>query len=361
MIPAARTAPRPAARGKRRPTRRLGPAGRVPGVTVCLALAVLATLVASLLPLGSGPVCGIVLGMGVATVVGPRPVLAAGVSTSASVFLRAAVVLLGAELPIGTVLSQGAASLPVILVTLTGCLVVARQLGRLLGIRRDLGLLVGVGTAICGASAIAAVTPIVRARRLDVAYAVATIFLFNVLAVFLFPPLGHLLGMSQHGFGMFAGTAVNDISSVVAVAGIYGHGALHEAVIVKLARTLMIVPICLVLARRNDRRPGPVVGIAVPAARRSRIVDALTLVPRFLFGFLFLATLRGVGLIPSVATGPLASASTFLITAALCAVGLSIEVGALRRVGSRPLLLGLLLWVTVSTLSLLVQKVTGAL
>jgi uncharacterized integral membrane protein (TIGR00698 family) len=170
------------------------------------------------------------------------------------VFLRGAVVVLGAALPLGAVVSEGAATLPVIIITLGGCLLAARLLGRRLGIDSTLRRLVGVGTGICGASAIAAVAPVIEAGELEVGYAVATIFLFNVLAVLAFPPLGHALGLSRPAFGVFAGTAVNDLSSVVAAAGAYGGTALHTAVIVKLTRTLMIIPVCLVELVRNRRQ-----------------------------------------------------------------------------------------------------------
>jgi uncharacterized integral membrane protein (TIGR00698 family) len=155
----------------------------------------------------------------------------------------------GVELSLTAVAGQGLRSLPGIIITLTGCLVAAQLLGRRLAISARLRALVGVGTSICGASAIAAVTPVIDAGQTEVGYAVATIFLFNIAAVLVFPLLGHALGLGQHSFGVFTGTAVNDLSSVVATASLYGSGSLHTAVIVKLTRTLMIVPICIILGR----------------------------------------------------------------------------------------------------------------
>jgi uncharacterized integral membrane protein (TIGR00698 family) len=364
---------------------------RLPGVALAVAVAAGATALSGVVGLGSGPVLGIVLGLvvgGGLDLVEARQLGRAGsgraakgmrkpgIGWSASVPLRAAVVVLGAELPLAAVASEGVRSLPGILVTLTGCLLVARTLGRRLGIPRRLRALVGVGTAICGASAIAAVTPVIDAEETEVGYAVATIFLFNVLAVLLFPLVGHSLGLGQHGFGVFAGTAVNDLSSVVAAATLYGSGALHTAVIVKLTRTLMIVPICIVLGRRfgtagagaGSGASAVSVSVSAPASAsasapvsapvsasapvRDRIRSTATIVPGFLVLFAVMAALRGAGVIPSAWAGTVSETATLLITVALSAVGLSVDLAGLRRAGLRPLALGAVLWVTVSLLSL---------
>jgi uncharacterized integral membrane protein (TIGR00698 family) len=331
-----------------------------PGVGLSVLVASAATGAARVVPLGSGPVLGVILGLVLGAVIGPRARLRPGVSKSSSVFLRGAVVVLGAALPLGAVASEGAATLPVILITLGGCLLAARLLGRWLAIDLTLRRLVGVGTGICGASAIAAVAPVIEAGDLEVGYAVATIFLFNVLAVLAFPPLGHALGLSHHAFGVFAGTAVNDLSSVVAAAGAYGAASLHTAVIVKLTRTLMIVPLCLFYAPRHrtghgDARSGIVPD--APRARSSRLARLrrpriVKLVPRYLLAFLALASLCAIGVIPPGAAGTVSLVATWMITVALSAVGLSIDIRALRRAGSRPIVLGASLWVTVSLLSL---------
>ncbi|MGI8759698.1 MAG: YeiH family protein, partial [Jatrophihabitantaceae bacterium] len=160
-----------------------------------------------------------------------------------------------------------------------------------------------------------------------------------------FPPLGHLLGLSQHQFGLFAGTAVNDTSSVVAAATSYGPQATGYAVVVKLTRTLMIIPICLGLSALT-RRGTPSAGLAARVRR---------LVPWFLVGFLLVAAANSAGLVPAATHHGLQQASLFLITIALCGIGLSTDFAALRRAGHRPLLLGLLLWVAVSAASLLLQ------
>ncbi len=340
----------PAAAG--RATRALaGGRRRLPGFLVSLLVAAVATAVAARTPFGSAPVFAIVLGVVVGSTLGPRPILRPGISASSSLLLRGAVVVLGAELPLVTVLTQGIRSLPVIVVTLGGCLLVAATLGRRLGVANPLRTLIGVGTGICGASAIAAVTPAIEADELDVGYAVATIFLFNVLAVLTFPPLGHALGMSQHSFGVFSGTAINDLSSVVAAGDVFGEAALRTGVVVKLTRTLMIVPIAAVLAARHQRATGAHVEGGHDISR------ALANVPRFLLGFLALAAIASTGLIPAGWTPTIGEVATAMITVALAAVGLSIDVAELRRTGPRPIVLGASLWVTVSVLSLTMQLI----
>ena len=194
----------------------------------------------------------------------------------------------------------------------------------------------------------------------------STIFLFNVSAVLVFPVIGHLLGMSQHAFGLFAGTAVNDMSSVVAASTTYGHQAATYAVVVKLTRTLLIIPISLGLAglvARHERRTAAASVGAVPhggaaAARRPRILIG-RLVPWFLIGFLVVATANTLGLIPAAVHPALSQVSVFLITVALSAIGLSTDLAGLRRAGHRPLVLGALLWIVVSLSSLGLQHLTG--
>ncbi|WP_265736880.1 YeiH family protein [Phaeacidiphilus oryzae] len=227
---------------------------RAPGLALAVAVAVAATLVGRLAPTVGAPVTAIVIGAVIAALAKPGERLKPGIATAAKPVLQVAVVALGAQLSLLQVVRVGAGSLPVMLGTLAVCLGAAALVGRRMGVPSDLRTLVGVGTGICGASAIAAAAPVIAAAEVDIAYAVSTIFVFNVAAVLIFPTLGHLLGMSQQAFGLFAGTAVNDMSSVVAAASVYGHAAANHAVVVKLTRTLLIIPICLGLAALTARR-----------------------------------------------------------------------------------------------------------
>lgn len=167
--------------------------------------------------------------------------------------------------------------------------------------------------------------------------------------------------MGQHAFGLFAGTAVNDMSSVVAAATTYGGPAANYAVVVKLARTLLIIPICLGLAALARRRAVKAAGAAGAPGTEVRRVRVARLIPWFLVGFIVLAALNTAGLVPSAAHQPLSTLSVFLITVALSAIGLSTEPAKLRRAGPAPLLLGGLLWVVVSATSLAMQFAFGHL
>ncbi|WP_078558991.1 putative sulfate exporter family transporter [Streptomyces sp. PRh5] len=356
--PEAEARPETGARPEAGPVRAPRPAvaSLVPGLALVLALAVVGTAVGKVFPLVGGPVAGIVLGVLLAALRRPGARWRPGIGFASNRVLQASVVVLGSQLSPTQMVQVGVGSIPVLIGSLGVCLAAAYGIGRWLGIAGDLRTLIGVGTGVCGASAIAATAPVIGAAGVEVAYAVSTIFLFNIAAVLTFPLLGHLLGMSQHSFGLFAGTAVNDTSSVVAAATSYGRTAADHAVVVKLTRSLMIIPICLGLAwlvRRRDRA-------AVEATARPRL-RVVRLVPGFLIGFLLMATANGLGFIPAAAHHGLGELSVFLITVALSATGLSTDLAALRRTGPRPLVLGACLWVVVSVTSLVLQFLTGSL
>jgi uncharacterized integral membrane protein (TIGR00698 family) len=349
-----------------------------PGFALALAIAAVATVVGQYVPLIGSAVPGAVIGAVIAIVLKPGARFAPGVKWASTFILQCSVVLLGAQLSIAEAARVGVSSLPVMLGTLAICLAAAWLYGRLLGVPGDLRTLIGVGTGICGGSAIAAVSPVIEAASTDVAYAISTIFLFNIAAVLAFPLLGHALGMSQQSFGLFAGTAVNDTSSVVATATTYGAAATSHAVVVKLVRTLMIIPICLGLATLTARKqqrpviatapaaadapatPPPASPAALGSARMSprRVAK---LVPWFLIGFILVAAVNSCGIIPAGAHSPLQHASVFLVSVALSAIGLSTNVVALRKAGARPLVLGAMLWITVAIASLGLQALTGTL
>jgi uncharacterized integral membrane protein (TIGR00698 family) len=328
-----------------------------PGLAAAVAIAIAATVIGKLVPVVGSAVPGAVIGAVIAIVIKPGAKLAPGLKFASTFVLQCSVVILGTQLSIGTAARVGLSSLPVMLGTLAICLTAAYVYGRALGVARDLKTLIGVGTGICGASAIAAVSPIIEAATTDIGYAVSTIFLFNITAVLLFPVLGHAIGMSQHSFGLFAGTAVNDTSSVVATATTYGPAAAQYAIVVKLVRTLMIIPICVGLAWLTDRRTGA----AAERGRRMSPRRAVRLVPWFLIGFVVAALVNTAGLIPVSTHGALSDVSLFFVAVALSAIGLSTNVTALRRAGAKPVLLGAMLWVTVGAASLGLQALTGSL
>lgn len=326
----------------------------LPGLGSAAAIAAVATPLGGLAPVVGAPVIAILCGIAISLVKRPTARLKPGIAFTSKKVLQGSIVVLGSGLSLGQVLSVGGRSLPVLLGTLVVALVMAWLVGRLLGLRTDLRTLIGVGTAICGASAIAATDAVIDADEADVSYAIATIFTFNVVAVLLYPTLGHAFGFSQHTFGLWAGTAINDVSSVVAASTTYGHTAVSYGVIVKLTRTLAIIPICLSLAAlRGWRREE-----ASELASGGRI-DLRRIVPMFIVVFVGAVVANTIGLVPSGWHHPLSDLSTWMITAALAAIGLSTDVGHIRRAGFRPLALGAILWLTVGLTSLGLQALTG--
>lgn len=332
----------------------------VPGLVAAIVLAIGATIFGRLEPVIGGPVFGIVLGMLVATFRRDIGVLKPGTAFASRQLLQASIVVLGTGLSLAQVVHTGLSSLPVMLGTLALCLLVTWGAGRMLGLRGGLPTLIGVGTGVCGASAIAATTAVIGAAEADVAYAISTIFAFNIVAVLLYPAIGHLLGLSQHAFGLWSGTAINDTSSVVAAAYTYGAAAGDYSVVVKLTRTLMIIPICLGLAfwqtRRHRRR-----ALADGATTAAPVVPWRRMFPWFIVYFLAIVAANSLGLIPHGWHTPLSEAAVFLITTALAGIGLSTRFHDMRRTGLRPLALGAMLWATVGISSLLLQLLSGQL
>jgi uncharacterized integral membrane protein (TIGR00698 family) len=328
----------------------------LPGVSCVAVVAAGATLLGGVAPVVGAPVFAVLSGIVIAVVRAPAARLRPGIAFTSKKVLQGSIVLMGLGLSLSQVLSTGARSVPVLLGTLAAALGMAWVAGRLLGLRGDTRTLIGVGTAICGASAIAATDAVIGADEADVSYAIATIFTFNIVAVLLYPSLGHVLGLSQHSFGLWAGTAINDLSSVVAASTIYGHAAASYGVIVKLTRTLAIIPICLGLAAARSRRGKD--ATEEPVARR---VTVRRIIPVFIVAFIAAVAANTFGLIPAAWHHGLSELSTWMITAALAAIGLSTDVRHIRRAGLRPLALGAVLWVTVGLASLGLQALTGTL
>ncbi|NMO90870.1 putative sulfate exporter family transporter [Actinomycetospora sp. TBRC 11914] len=330
----------------------------MPGLALAVVVAGVATAAGTEVPVVGGPVFGIVLGVLVGAVLHPGERWRPGLAVAAKPVLQTSIVVLGGTLSLHQVAAVGSSSLPVMLGTLAVALGGAWLVGRLLGIERDTTLLVGVGTAICGASAIAATQSVLRARESTVAYAIGTIFVFNVVAVLAYPPLGHLLGLSPHAFGLWAGTAINDTSSVVAAGYAYGGDGGPYSVVVKLTRSLMIIPVVVAVSFRVSRRRGGAGSGADPAPQR---LPWRRLVPLFLVGFVVASALTTVGVVPTSWHPALTVVGTFLITTALSGIGLSLRIADLRCTGVRPLLLGACLWALVGASSLGMQALSGVL
>ncbi|MHB8319585.1 MAG: YeiH family protein [Acidimicrobiales bacterium] len=341
------------------PTSKYDAASRiVPGLVTALVVAAIATVLGQVLPIVGAPVFAIVAGILVAVVKPPSQKLRPGLAFGSKRVLQGAIIVLGTELSFTQVLATGTSSLPVLLGTLAVALFAAWILGKALSIETDLRTLIGVGTAICGASAIVATDAVIGATEVDVSYAIATIFTFNVAAVLTFPTIGHLIGMSAHSFGLWSGTAINDLSSVVAASTVFGKGASSYAVVVKLTRTLMIIPIAVALGIARARAASKDPDVQDAPRLRSRIHRIL---PIFIVWFVAAVAINSVGLVPAAWHPGISTTATFMITVALASIGLSTRVHDIRRAGFRPLALGAGLWIVVAVASLGLQLLTGTL
>jgi uncharacterized integral membrane protein (TIGR00698 family) len=325
---------------------------RLPGLLLSVVIALVALGLGKVAPLIGGPVFGIVLGILVRNTVAPGGSYTPGIQFAGKQVLQWSIIALGFGLSLNQVAKTGLESLSVTLVTMTVAFLTAWGLGRLLKVQDKLKILIGVGTAICGGSAIAAVTPIIKPDEHDTAFAISTIFLFNLVAVLLFPLLGHLLHLSDLGFGLWAGTAINDTSSVVAAGYSFSKEAGDYATIVKLTRATLIIPICLILAFATAWKQKKQGATDFSLAR---------IFPWFILWFLVASAVRTAGLVPVAIQPALHLAAEFLIIVALTAIGLSANLRKMASTGARPILLGLGVWAAVAVSSLVVQLVIGQL
>ncbi len=318
---------------------------RLPGILLAAAVAVPAWWLGKLFPVIGSPVLGILFGMLLAAWRRPEAVNT-GISYTSKKLLQYAIILLGFDMNLFHVIEVGGQTLLLMAFTLTASFLAAFLLAKSLKVSRNTGILIGVGTAICGGSAIAATAPVIEAEDEDVARSISTIFLFNVIAAFLFPALGRLMLMSDQAFGLWAGTAINDTSSVVAAGYTFSSAAGNLAVIVKLTRTLMIVPVTLALALYVSRQKAQGGG----SGYRLRAIF-----PWFVLGFLAASVVRTFLPVPDALGQTLVQAGKFLIVMAMAAIGLNTNLVKLIKNGWRPILMGLGCWAVLAATSLIVQ------
>jgi len=320
----------------------------LPGLAAAAAIAGISFYLARYAPILGAPVIAILLGVVIRSAFALPVVLVPGIKYASKKVLQGAIIVSGFGISLASIEKTGIGTLPVTLGTIAVALALAPIAGRLLRLDGAVRQLVSVGTAICGASAIAAVSAVIEPEEADVALAIATIFFYNIAAVLLFPLIGHGFGMSQRAFGIWAGTAINDTSSVVAAGFAYGHVAGQEATIVKLTRATLILPIVGTIAAVRARREHTA-GATIPWKK---------IVPWFILWFLAAALVNSVGLIPVAWHGGIAVAATYLISVALAAIGLQTALRHLLQTGIRPLALGFILWVSVAVSSLAIQHWT---
>lgn len=325
-----------------------------PGLLFVIVLAFVATFLGRLLPLIGGSVFGIVLGILIGNLLGKPKKTTEGLKFASKKILQWAIIVLGGGLSLTQVYKVGLSSLYVMIFTLSAAFITAYGFGKLMKIPIKLTSLIGMGTAICGGSAIAAISPIIEAEDKDIAYSISTVFMFNVIAVLIFPPLGHLLGFSDKAFGLWAGTAVNDTSSVVAAGYAFSNAAGAYATIVKLTRTTMIIPISLIFAAivsiKKKKEASKSGGVNYSFKK---------IFPWFIIWFLVASLLNTVGVINGQMVGFVTELGKFLIVVALSAIGLNSDFKKMMETGFKPMLLGLIVWASVAAVSIIVQFTTG--
>lgn len=320
------------------------------GILLCIAIAVPSWFLGKYLPIIGGPVFSILIGMIITLFFKSKDNFQAGINFTSKKILQYAVILLGFGLNLSVILSTGKQSLPIIITTISTSLIIAFLLYKTMNISSKISILIGVGSSICGGSAIAATAPVIDADDNEVAQSISVIFLFNVIAALIFPTLGTIIGMSTEGFGLFAGTAINDTSSVTAAAtawdGIHmGSNALDIATIVKLTRTLAIIPITLTLAFFRTRKE---------KALNSK-VNIKKIFPFFIIYFLFASVITTIFNLSPGITEPIKELSKFFIIMAMSAIGLNTNIVKLVKTGGKPIFMGLCCWLGIALVSILMQ------
>ncbi len=332
------------------------------GLLLCLLIAVPAWFIGKSFPIIGGPVISILLGMIVTLLIKDKTNYEAGIKFTSKKILQWAVILLGFGLNLNVILETGAQSLPIIICTIGTSLIIAYILHKAMRIPSNISTLVGVGSSICGGSAVAATAPVIDADDEEVAQAISIIFFFNVVAALVFPTLGAMFGFdttSGEAFGIFAGTAVNDTSSVTACASTWdsmwnlGSETLDKAVTVKLTRTLAIIPITLTLAFWRTKKE---------QNKGDKKVSIKSIFPFFILYFIGASIITTV----AVSTGvnpsffaPIKELSKFFIVLAMAAIGLNTNIVKLIKTGGKPLIMGFCCWIGISGVSLLMQHVLG--
>ena len=315
----------------------------ISGIAICFAVAALSVLVERVIPgeLLGASIIALFMGTLINSFFHPKWIQPALKFTSKKV-LKAAIILLGASLSISTVISVGKMTFFVMIFTFAMCFGGGYFVRKLFGLNWKLGNLISAGTGICGGSAIAAIAPVIDAEDKDIAFAMSSTFLFDMVMVALYPIMGRLLGMSDIAYGIWAGTSVNDTASVVASGYAFSEVAGDFATMVKLTRTIAIIPTVLVFAYIGVRMKQK----ELQAETGSKKVKISKIVPWFICGFLALALLNSVGCIPAEVSGTIKSVSKFLMVTALAAIGLGTSITDFKKAGLAPMFYG----ITIDTL-----------
>lgn len=338
----------------------------IPGVVVAIAIAFVSQCIESFLPIHliGASVIALFIGMILHTLF-DTSMLKDGLRFTSKKILKFAIILLGASLNIQTILTVGSMSLSVMIFTLLTCFGGGYFIGKALGLNWKISNLISAGTGICGGSAIAAIAPAIDAEDRDIAYAMSATFLFDMIMIMAFPFLGHFLELSDMAYGLWAGTAVNDTSSVVAAGYAYSEAAGDFATMVKLTRTLTIIPVVLIFAWINIRiktkaqMKSKELQTVTHTEKARNKVNFFTLVPWFIVGFVGLALINSLGMIQEEVSSAAKDLSKFLMVAALAAIGLNTNLKDMKKSGIAPMLHGFIISALVVIVAISVEWCMG--
>ena len=333
----------------------------VPGFAAALIIAAISKLIESILPIHliGASVIALFIGMIINHFWKPNDTFSAGLKFTSKTILKFAIILLGASLNIKIVLEVGKMSLCVMAFTLFTCFGVGYFVGRALKINWKLSNLISAGTGICGGSAIAAIAPVIDADDSDIAYAMSATFLFDMAMIVLFPIMGQAMGLSDMAYGLWAGTAVNDTSSVVAAGYAFSEAAGDFATMVKLTRTLSIIPTVIAFALINARIKRKAAGAGGEAVKAK--LGLTKIIPWFILGFLALAVINSFGVIPQAVSSGMKDVSKFLMVSALAAIGLNTSFKDMKKSGFAPMLHGFIISALVVVVAIAVEYFMGIL
>lgn len=315
----------------------------VSGVAICFGVAAVSVLLERLIPGGilGASIIALFMGTIINSFFHPAWMKPALKFTSKRI-LKVAIILLGASLSVKTIMSVGKMTFFVMLFTFAMCFGGGYFIGKLFGLNWKLSNLISAGTGICGGSAIAAISPAIDAEDKDIAFAMSSTFIFDMIMVLVYPILGKLLGMDDLAYGIWSGTSVNDTASVVASGYAFSEAAGDIATMVKLTRTIAIIPTVLVFAFIGTRLRQK----KLQQEGNGHKVNILKVIPWFIGGFLALAILNSVGIIPAAVGSVIKTTSKFLMVMALAAIGLGTSITDFKKAGLAPMFYG----ITIDTL-----------
>lgn len=329
----------------------------LPGIILSLVIAYVARFIENILPshLIGGSVIALFMGMILNNFIHTEGVLKEGITFTSKRLLKFAIILFGASLNISIVLNVGKLSLYVMVFTLLTCFGGGYFIGKALGLNWKMSNLISAGTGICGGSAIAAIAPVIEAEDTDIAYAMSATFLFDMLMIIAFPIMGRALNLSDMAYGLWTGTAVNDTSSVVAAGFAYSEAAGDFATMVKLTRTLSIIPVVLIFKLIHHRLEAKKLSHEYVEKKFS----ISSIIPYFILGFLVMVAINSMGLISVNLSNNLKHISKFLMVAALSAIGLNTKYRDMRKAGINPMIHGFIISLLVVIVAIVVIYFMG--